>query len=136
MNCRVCEQELRERTNDTSETGDFSGHHQEKSPIEPGVCLGCWIFELELQKFILRKTGRSLWTLKADEVLRGLLARFREFGTATVIGVPVPPELIAALRCANFIQPDEEIEGILRLPGSSEISITLKTATTTPGKTQ
>jgi hypothetical protein len=77
MNCKVCEQELRERTSDISETGDFSGHHQEKSPIDPAVCLGCWIFELELQKFILRKADRSLWTLKADEVLKELLARFR-----------------------------------------------------------
>jgi hypothetical protein len=75
MNCRVCEQELRERTNDTSETGDFSGHHQEKSPIEPGVCLGCWIFELELQKFILRKTDRS--TMRSLEILKELLVRFR-----------------------------------------------------------
>jgi hypothetical protein len=65
MKCRVCEQELREPTED--------GHHQEKSPIERDVCLGCWVFRLEFEKYILRKKDRSMWTLKADEILKSLL---------------------------------------------------------------
>jgi len=67
MKCRVCEQELREPTED--------GHHQEKSPVDPEVCLGCFVFDVELQKFILRKTDRS--TMRSLEILKELLVRFR-----------------------------------------------------------
>jgi hypothetical protein len=70
MQCRVCEQELRERTDE--------GHHQEKCPIDPNVCLGCWFFELELEKYFLRKTDRSLWTLRGYEICKELLARLRQ----------------------------------------------------------
>jgi hypothetical protein len=78
MNCRVCEQKLRARRTDDA-------HHQEKSPIEPDVCLGCWFFALELEKYILRKTDRTLWTLRGYEVMQELLAKFRDPNISTVL---------------------------------------------------
>jgi hypothetical protein len=65
MTCRVCSQELRERTKAT--------HHLERSPVEPDICLGCWIGCIEIEKFLLRATGRTFWTLKVEAVMVQIL---------------------------------------------------------------
>ncbi len=65
MTCRVCRQELRERTT--------AMHHLEHSPIDPDVCLGCWIGCLEIEKFLLRATGRTFWTLKVEDAMKQIL---------------------------------------------------------------
>ncbi len=66
MNCRLCGQKLA-----ATYTGD--GNHLEPSPIDPQQCLGCFMGVQELQLWFLRATGRSMWTLKAEEKLRQLL---------------------------------------------------------------
>lgn len=73
--CSVCGQKLREPTAD--------GHHQEKSPIDRTVCLGCWIFALEIEKFLIRKTDHGMWTLQIHDLIKGMLL---EHGP--VLGVP------------------------------------------------
>lgn len=63
--CRVCAETLIEPTGDQ--------HHQERAP-EPGLCLGCWTFRIELQKFVIRKKPeRNLFTLRAEQLIRELL---------------------------------------------------------------
>ncbi len=71
MNCRLCGQEL-------AETRTDDGHHLEPSPLDRGQCLGCFMGVLEFQLWFLRATGRSMWTLKAEEKLRGILERANE----------------------------------------------------------
>ena len=65
MTCRVCDQKIRKPTP--------KSHHLERSPIDPDLCLGCWIGCLEVEKFLLRATGRTFWTLKVEDAMRNLL---------------------------------------------------------------
>ena len=65
MTCRICDQKLRPPTK--------AAHHLERSPIEADVCLGCWIGWLEMEKFILRATGRVFWSLQVQETMKAFL---------------------------------------------------------------
>lgn len=58
MKCRTCGQEMREPI------GEDADHHLAKFPYG-GRCLGCEMFSLEMQTFMIRATGRSImgdWT--------------------------------------------------------------------------
>jgi len=63
--CRICEQETRDRTD--------VFHHLERSPIDSTLCLGCWIATLEVEKFILRATGRTMLSLKVQDLMYSFL---------------------------------------------------------------
>ena len=65
MNCRVCDQTIRKPTP--------KSHHLERSPVDPDICLGCWIGWLEMEKFILRATGRTFWTLQIEAAMKQFL---------------------------------------------------------------
>jgi hypothetical protein len=65
MKCRVCEQEIRNPSPQS--------HHLERSPIDSNICLGCWIGWLEMEKFLLRATGRTFWILKVEEAMKKFL---------------------------------------------------------------
>lgn len=74
MKCRVCEQEMR----DTRES-----HHLEYSPIDRAICLGCWIGWLELEKFLIRATGATFWSLSVEDAMRAFLRFVRESAAVT-----------------------------------------------------
>lgn len=44
--CRVCKNALLEPS--------AGGHAYERSPVDPGLCLGCWMATVELEKWIVR----------------------------------------------------------------------------------
>lgn len=57
MKCRICKQDLR------TPSGD--GHHAEQCPMFKDLCLGCWIFKIEMEKFLIRAIDRTImgnWT--------------------------------------------------------------------------
>lgn len=64
--CRVCEQ--------TITTPTRKSHCRERSPVDGGLCLGCWMGAVEMEKWLLRATGRSFWTLKVQKAMAALLA--------------------------------------------------------------
>lgn len=63
--CTICDQILRDPTSES--------HHLERSPIEPKLCLGCWIGWMEMEKFLLRATGRTFWSLQVQDAMRQFL---------------------------------------------------------------
>lgn len=65
MKCRVCEQRLRKPTPKC--------HHLERSPIDHRICLGCWLGWLDLEKFVFRATGRTIWTLQVEDAMKTFL---------------------------------------------------------------
>jgi hypothetical protein len=68
--CRVCEQALMEPTEE--------GFHLERSPIDPDICLGCWVGWIEVEKFLLRATGRTFWSLNVQEAMKRFLVVMQE----------------------------------------------------------
>lgn len=57
MTCRICKQQL------TAPSAD--ANHTEQSPLDQGLCLGCWFATVELEKFLIRATDRTImgnWT--------------------------------------------------------------------------
>src|ERR1700736_3625659 len=70
QSCNVCDQELREPTPEA--------HHLERSPIDPELCLGCWIGFLEIEKFLMRATDRMMWGLHIQTVMRKILELARD----------------------------------------------------------
>jgi hypothetical protein len=44
--------------------------------MDPEICLGCFYFRLEFEKFLIRKKDRSIWSLKAEEFMKEILVRF------------------------------------------------------------
>ena len=74
--CRICERETRIPTRD--------GHCLEKSPIDPGLCLGCWVASIATEKFLYQTTqnvGIGSY-VKVEEHLKALIA---EFGGSRVL---------------------------------------------------
>lgn len=62
MNCRVCKQEIQAKVAPDHEDAD---HVRQPSPIEPGVCAGCWMFKVEMETFLVRACDRTVmgnWT--------------------------------------------------------------------------
>lgn len=53
MKCRVCSQEIHHRG------GNDADHHLHVWPVDPTLCSGCGIAGLELDKFLIRASGRT-----------------------------------------------------------------------------
>ena len=51
MKCRTCGQEMHERD------GEDLDHHLHR--MFDGRCLGCFVFAVELEKFLIRANGRT-----------------------------------------------------------------------------
>lgn len=60
--CRVCGQKLRQRTHE--------GHHLEYSPVDHGLCVGCWIGWIDMEKFLIRATGGTYWSLQVEDAMK------------------------------------------------------------------
>lgn len=76
MKCEVCEQELLTPEQAVAEGLD---HHLQRSPIDPALCLGCWIGFVEVEKFLFRANlHRTLWSQQIHAIMRQLLHFARE----------------------------------------------------------
>lgn len=51
MKCRVCGQEMHERT------GEDADHHLHVAPVDRKMCFGCFHFAIEMDLFLIRGTG-------------------------------------------------------------------------------
>ncbi len=83
--CRVCKQQ--------TVIPNGSTHHLECSPMARDLCLGCFIFEQQLEVFLLRATGRSIWTFHGEDLIVGMLRRF-EAGGQPVLDIQLAEEFI------------------------------------------
>lgn len=87
--CRICEMAFRDLTVPCPDCGETSAceHHTEQPPFAPGLCLGCWVFLMATEKFIFQKTGRSIFSLRAEEDLRQIIAKYskKEIGRVQII---------------------------------------------------
>lgn len=78
MKCAVCEQELLTPEQAVAEGLD---HHLMRSPVDPGLCLGCWFAFVEVELFFFRAGIRRLMTgLQTQSVMRKLLDIARNEG--------------------------------------------------------
>jgi hypothetical protein len=69
--CRLCNQKIAPEAESTLDT-----HHLERSPVDRGLCSGCWVATIELEKFLYRskpdqQTVMGNWT---EGWLREILA--------------------------------------------------------------
>lgn len=76
--CRICGQERREPSE--------LSHHLERAPVNPDLCLGCWIGWLEFEKFMMRATGRTIFSLQVENSMLEFLVKLKDLrmGTDTV----------------------------------------------------
>lgn len=70
MICRICGQKMRDQRTRV-------GHHLEPSPIESDLCVGCWKGGVDFELWILRATGHSFFSLKLQQIMKGVLAQLR-----------------------------------------------------------
>lgn len=63
--CNVCKQQ--------TIGPSAAAHHLEKSPVDYGLCLGCWMASVDFELWYLRATGESLFSLTMQDVMRGML---------------------------------------------------------------
>lgn len=73
MKCRVCDQAFNEST-----APEMRDHHLKRAPFDLELCAGCWMGWIELEKFLIRATGRTFWTLQVYEIMREVLRLARE----------------------------------------------------------
>ncbi len=73
--CVVCDQQ--------TVMPNGSTHHLECSPIQRNLCLGCWMFQIQFEVWLLRARGRSIWTGQAHDILRILLRNLTHEKEAT-----------------------------------------------------
>lgn len=66
-NCRTCGQKMR------LPIGCDADHHLAKFPYG-GRCLGCELMSIELEKFLIRATGRSVMGDWTDGFMREIIA--------------------------------------------------------------
>lgn len=64
--CIICEQE-------TVLFSEEENAHTMRSPIDPEICVGCWVGWIEMEKFLIRATGRVFWTLSVQEAMKTFL---------------------------------------------------------------
>jgi hypothetical protein len=76
MTCAVCEREMLTPEQAVAEGLD---HHLQRSPVDPALCLGCWIGFVEVEKFLFRANlQRVLWGQQVYSIMRQLLQFARE----------------------------------------------------------
>jgi hypothetical protein len=76
MKCAVCDQEIL-----TPEAAIAEGldHHLQRSPVDPDLCLGCWIAFVDLELFFIRANlHRTFWSAQTVEIMRKVLCFARE----------------------------------------------------------
>ena len=62
VECAICGNPI------TIPTADH--HTRERSPMDPQLCLGCWLGSVELELWYVRATERNVWSLKVQEWMR------------------------------------------------------------------
>lgn len=76
MNCAVCEQAMLTPDQAVAEGLD---HHLQRSPVDPELCLGCFMAWVEVEKFIIRSgVHRTLFSQQVNSVMRQLLQFVRD----------------------------------------------------------
>lgn len=64
--CRICDQE-------TVLFSEEENAHLQRCPVDPDICTGCWIGWIEIEKFLIRATGRVFWALSVQEAMKTFL---------------------------------------------------------------
>lgn len=76
MKCAVCEQEMLTPEQAVAEGLD---HHLQRSPVDPDLCLGCWMAFVALELFFFRAgLHRTLWSQQVHGIMRQVLQFARE----------------------------------------------------------
>lgn len=74
--CNICAQQIHSYADRSPE----QDHHLDRSPVDPELCLGCWMASVKITVWLIQAfkcEGRTPWDLEIQDLMKELLAGFK-----------------------------------------------------------